>query len=461
MLTPTTPRSVIHHYVARASVLEPLESRRLLTSFLPTDDLPVATGSAAADEFGVTGAGNDQVNGGAVPLTHEEPPPPGTPPPPPPPPTLNSDTVLGTAGDDRISVTISNGVLAVTVNDGIAQAFAGLGELFVDAGSGNDLVLVDPAVTTRMLVTGSGGNDTIVGGSGHDELSGANGKDRVFGGLGSDYLLGGAAADYLLGGGGDDLCSGGGGKDRIFGDGGSDYLLGGAGNDYLDSVFVDAGLADGTDTVSGNLGNDSAVTDLPDVVAGVENLQGAGAAARAADGSIRAAILGEPGATVHGELFAGGPGELVISTPKVWVYGSGGGFMDGAGNPLMLPTQFSWAPGVYRWEGNDQSGSPTSSGPYFPRTAADWAVGNTAPRDFMGFPSWPNAQQQPGWSGPVTRDVTGTIPASSYTLKLALPPGWYFVVNYVYVHPVGQTTPGYWATDYSFAPDGGYWAQVT
>ncbi|MGB7159480.1 MAG: FG-GAP-like repeat-containing protein [Tepidisphaeraceae bacterium] len=142
---------------------------------------------------------------------------------------------------------------------------------FVDAGTGNDRVLADAALTANVAVTGAGGNDTIVGGGGNDELSGANGKDRILGQGGNDYLLGGASNDYLLGGAGNDICSGAGGKDRVLGDGGNDYLLGGNGNDLLDAVVLIDGV-EGIDTVSGNAGVDTGVVRLDDIVAGVENL---------------------------------------------------------------------------------------------------------------------------------------------------------------------------------------------
>jgi hypothetical protein len=167
--------------------------------------------------------------------------------------SIFNQTVLGTAGDDVIRITTGpTGALSVRVNDRIELLDVGLSSVSIDAGSGNDTVIADPAVTTRLLITGSGGEDTIVGGSGNDELSGANGKDRILGGAGNDYLLGGAHNDYLNGQSGNDRCSGGGAKDRIIGDSGADWLLGGNGNDVL--FAADGGERD---SVSGHAGTDT------------------------------------------------------------------------------------------------------------------------------------------------------------------------------------------------------------
>lgn len=180
--------------------------------------------------------------------------------------TFNSDTVVGTSGNDVITLREVDGYVLVNVNGTTTARQTGLIDesLFIDAGAGSDKVLADDSVTTRLAVTGGGGNDTIIGGRANDELSGANGHDRVFGGRGHDMLIGGAGADRLYGEDGNDILSGGGGNDWLYGNAGSNWLMGGAGNDKLFATNSDR------DTVSGNAGSDYAETDTTDVVAGIE-----------------------------------------------------------------------------------------------------------------------------------------------------------------------------------------------
>jgi Ca2+-binding RTX toxin-like protein len=187
-------------------------------------------------------------------------------------PPSNRQTILGTIGNDVILITGSGASFAVTVN-GVAQTIdATKDELLIDALAGDDQIIADASVTRSLLVTGSGGNDTIAGGSGDDELSGANGKDRILGGDGADFLLGGAFNDYVNGEAGDDLVLGAGGFDKVHGGTGNNWLIGGAGNDVL---FSNPGTAD---TISGNTGTDVGVnlddgndgTAPLDTIAGIE-----------------------------------------------------------------------------------------------------------------------------------------------------------------------------------------------
>jgi hypothetical protein len=85
----------------------------------------------------------------------------------------------------------------------------------VNAGSGDDSVVVSSAVTIPVTMRGGPGGDTLVGGSGPDKLIGGDGNDR------------------LVGRGGDDLIYGGPGNDLIYGGSGEDSLRGGPGNDVL------------------------------------------------------------------------------------------------------------------------------------------------------------------------------------------------------------------------------------
>jgi RTX calcium-binding nonapeptide repeat (4 copies) len=85
----------------------------------------------------------------------------------------------------------------------------------VNAGTGDDSVVVSGAVTVPVTMRGGAGGDTLAGGGGPDKLIGGEGNDR------------------LVGRGGDDLIFGGPGNDSIFGGSGEDSLRGGPGNDVL------------------------------------------------------------------------------------------------------------------------------------------------------------------------------------------------------------------------------------
>jgi VCBS repeat-containing protein len=86
--------------------------------------------------------------------------------------TIFSDTLNGTAGEDRLSGGIGSDTLY------------GLGgHDWLDGGIGNDKLY------------GGDGNDVLFGDLGNDTLWGGNGRDVLFGGLGNDTLYGGADAD--------------------------------------------------------------------------------------------------------------------------------------------------------------------------------------------------------------------------------------------------------------------------
>lgn len=60
------------------------------------------------------------------------------------------------------------------------------------------------SATTRMLIAGLDGNDTLRGGSGDDALNGGAGNDVLTGAAGNDSITGGHGADRTGGGGGND-----------------------------------------------------------------------------------------------------------------------------------------------------------------------------------------------------------------------------------------------------------------
>jgi hypothetical protein len=94
----------------------------------------------------------------------------------------------------------------------------------VNAGSGDDSVVVSNEVTIPVTMRGGAGTDTLAGGGGADKLIGGEGNDRlvgrggndlIFGGPGDDTIHGGSGEDSLRGGPGNDLISGGSGVNNI------------------------------------------------------------------------------------------------------------------------------------------------------------------------------------------------------------------------------------------------------
>jgi Ca2+-binding RTX toxin-like protein len=97
-----------------------------------------------------------------------------------------------------------------------------IGGFEVNAGTGNDSVIISPKITVPA---------TLRGGPGRDRLRAGGGADKLVGGPGDDQLLGEGGNDWLFAGAGDDILLGGAGDDRLSGGPGADYLHGGAGND--------------------------------------------------------------------------------------------------------------------------------------------------------------------------------------------------------------------------------------
>jgi len=143
-----------------------------------------------------------------------------------------------------------------------------------------------PENVTPLVLSGTGGDNTLRGTAQYNFLSGGNGGDTLFlkagqgwiwGGNGNDYIKGGAENDFLFGGygndkvlgrGGDDLIRGGDGRDDLRGEQGDDFILGGTGNDSVkggsgnddlqgqtgrDRIFGN----DGADTIRGGLDSDT------------------------------------------------------------------------------------------------------------------------------------------------------------------------------------------------------------
>jgi Ca2+-binding RTX toxin-like protein len=105
-------------------------------------------------------------------------------------------------------------------NELICQAPAIAG-FEVNAGGGNDRVVIAREVMVPVTLRGGAGNDELIGGSGSDSLLGNAGNDRLVGRAGADSLMGGEGDDRLVGGSGNDLLRGGPGNDELIGGSGA------------------------------------------------------------------------------------------------------------------------------------------------------------------------------------------------------------------------------------------------
>lgn len=114
--------------------------------------------------------------------------------------------ISGTAGNDQITVSqTSNGLLLGNTGGWSTCVGGTFANIVIDAGAGNDSVIVDPSVTTDCIIYGGAGNDTLVGGSGNDRLYGGSGKNYLKAGSGDDVLdTLGSTRDTLVGGAGHD-----------------------------------------------------------------------------------------------------------------------------------------------------------------------------------------------------------------------------------------------------------------
>jgi len=97
-----------------------------------------------------------------------------------------------------------------------------IGGFEVDAGSGNDTVIVGGSVRVSTTLRGGPGNDDLAGGDNTDKLLGGPGHDKLAGRGGADFLYGGPHRDVIFGGPGQDVLLGGPGRDRLLGGPGRD-----------------------------------------------------------------------------------------------------------------------------------------------------------------------------------------------------------------------------------------------
>lgn len=112
--------------------------------------------------------------------------------------------VVGSAAADFLHVGRVSGELVVWANGVQLGRFnPGVSGIVVDAGDGDDHVLIGANIQTAAELYGGAGNDHLQGGGGDDCIFGEDGDDRLFGGAGNDWLFGGPGVDFLDGGDGD------------------------------------------------------------------------------------------------------------------------------------------------------------------------------------------------------------------------------------------------------------------
>lgn len=172
---------------------------------------------------------------------------------------LSKCTIVGTAGNDRITGSRGNDVICGLGGNDVIKG--GGGRDIVDGANGNDRLAGGASGDTllglrgRDRLDGGTGNDRIGAGAGNDRAGGRSGKDRIVGASGNDRLSGNSGADIIYGVKGKDSLAGQAGNDRLNGGAGADRISGGSGRDRI------VARRGGRDRVDGGKGRDRASVD--------------------------------------------------------------------------------------------------------------------------------------------------------------------------------------------------------
>jgi Ca2+-binding RTX toxin-like protein len=196
---------------SRPAVIEPMESRRLMSLTLADVSIVRAT------------------------LIYVEPVP-----------TYLSGSTLvvnGSTSGDNISIFQDPSNVIVNNRGTITSwSVAAVGSIRVNGGDGDDSITLNPGVNKPAVIYGGRGNDVIQGGDGNDCVYGGEGADQLDGRGGIDYLYGQQGNDALTGGAGADYLYGGDNNDTFYakGDGSLDNIDGGLGWDvaYVDPTYT-------------------------------------------------------------------------------------------------------------------------------------------------------------------------------------------------------------------------------
>jgi Ca2+-binding RTX toxin-like protein len=112
------------------------------------------------------------------------------------------------------------------MNEIVCEATAVAG-FEVNAGAGDDTVVLAREIPVPVTLRGGPGNDRLVSGAGADKLVGGAGNDSLVGRAGADWLYGGSGDDKLVGCSGDDLLRGGPGHNIYLGGSGINDIAAG------------------------------------------------------------------------------------------------------------------------------------------------------------------------------------------------------------------------------------------
>ena len=178
--------------------------------------------------------------------------------------TLDADgtlTVTGTDADDVISIAPNAANDHIDVADGsvgseLSFELSKVEAIFVVAGAGNDVVKISNGISIAATILGGDGQDTLTGGAGRDSIQGEAGVDRLDGGKRNDRLVGDDGDDIFVVPSNAD---------------GNDQFDGGAGNDTIDysrrktPITVRGGALD---IVTPSTGEHDAATDIVETLIG-------------------------------------------------------------------------------------------------------------------------------------------------------------------------------------------------
>ncbi|MFO0921389.1 MAG: Ig-like domain-containing protein [Pirellulales bacterium] len=118
--------------------------------------------------------------------------------------------LLGSDANDDIRITRqgngNQGRLFVYRNNELTETYPiPSSRILVQGYAGDDTIIVDANVSTDTWLFGSLGDDILIGGSGNNVLLGSDGDDQLRSRQGLDILFGGAGRDFLFGGSDDDI----------------------------------------------------------------------------------------------------------------------------------------------------------------------------------------------------------------------------------------------------------------
>lgn len=220
-------------------------------------------------------------------------------------------TIVGTPGDDEIQGTSARDVISGEGGNDTLIAGGGLQKDVLCGGEGNDTIHLEEA---GYLAAGGPGNDDLFGGSVSQSLDGGLGDDDLRGGAGQDYLLDPEGANRLFGGEGGDLIQPARGTGIASGGGGYDVLSYG-GREACGCVWHPLGPVPLIFGVSMNLSTGAILVEeaFAQTIDAFESIAGSPGADTIAGSAESDTIFGDAGAD---SVSAGGGHD--------WVQGAGG-----------------------------------------------------------------------------------------------------------------------------------------